>query len=332
MRAVVVESAGSAVVRRVPDPRPGPAALVRVERAGLCGTDLKIVNGAIPVRTPRILGHEIVGRVEVAGAGQRVPVGTRVVVDPSVACGRCRVCRQDLPQLCPDGALLGRDVDGGCAGYVTVDEDRLHPVPDEISADAAALLQVLSTCVHSQERLAVFPGQTAVVIGLGVAGFLHLQLLRARGVEQVIAVTRSDRKHELATRLGATAVVGPDDAADVAADLTGGCGADIVVECAGTPHTLRQAMLLAGPGATVLAFGTTVEADGMPTYQWYYKELTILNSRAARPRDFARAIDLARHQLRLAPLVSAAYPLERAADALVACADSDRLKVVIDIC
>ena len=331
MRAVVVAAPGAAEVRTVPDPRPGADAVVRVERAGLCGTDLKIVSGAVPVRTPRILGHEIIGRVATAGAGRQVPVGTRVVVDPSVSCGRCRTCRRDLPHLCPHGALLGRDVDGGCAGYVTVAEDRLHPVPDDVSDEAAVLLQVLATCVHAHERLPGFPGRTAVVIGLGVAGFLHLQLLRAQGVEQVVAVTRSAAKHELATRLGATVTVAPDDAEAAVADLTGGLGADVTVECAGTPHTLRQAMLLAGPGGTVLAFGTTVEADGMPTYQWYYKELTILNPRAARPRDFDRAIGLARHRLRLAPLVSAVYPLDDAVEALAACADPARLKVVIDL-
>lgn len=329
MRAVIVEATGTAAVRDVPDPAAGDGALVRVERVGLCGTDLKIVSGAIPVRARRILGHEIVGRVEVAGVRQRVSVGTRVVVDPSVACGRCHVCRHDRPHLCPDGALLGRDVDGGCAAYVTVDEDRLHPVPEEVSDDAAVLVQVLATCVHAQEGLAVFPGQTAVVIGLGVAGFLHLQLLRLRGVEQVVAVTRSRSKYQLATSLGAT-VVPPIRAGAAVADLTGGRGADIVVECAGTAHTLRQAMLLAGPGATVVAFGILGEADGLPTYQWYFKELTIRCPRSARPRDFPRAIGLARDRLRLAPLVSAVYPLDDAVDALAACADSDRLKVVID--
>lgn len=331
MRAVTFEEPGSVAVRHLPDPMPGSAALVRIERIGLCGTDLKIVSGAVPVAGQRILGHELVGRVAVAGQHRRVPEGTRVVIDPNIACGHCPVCRHDRPHLCPNGALMGRDVDGGCAEYAVVDEDRLYPLPDEISHDAAASLQVLTTCVHAQETVSVFPGQTAVVVGLGVAGLLHTQLLRLRGAQQVIGVTRSRSKRELAVNLGADAVFAPDDAAEAVAEATDGRGADLVVECAGTPDTLRQSMLLAGPGGTVLVFGTTVEADAMPTYQWYYKELTIVCPRAARPRDFPRAIAMARHKLRLDPLLTAAYPLDAATEALASFGDSDRLKVVLEV-
>jgi L-iditol 2-dehydrogenase len=331
MRAVLVEAPGSVGIREVPDPTPGPAALVRIERVGLCGSDRKIVNGAVPVDWPRILGHELVGRVAVAGRRKQPPEGARVVIDPTIACGRCPVCRHDRPHLCPHGALMGRDVDGGCADYAAVDEDRLHPVPAEISDDAAAVLQPLATCVHAQEGLPAFPGQTAVVVGLGVAGLLHTQLLRLRGVRQVIGVTRADWKRELATGLGADLVVRPEDAAEAVADATGGYGADLVVESAGAPETLRQATLLAGPGGTVVAFGITGRADAMPTYRWYYRELTIVSPRSARPRDFPRAIALARRQLRLAPLVSASYPLHAAAEALASLDDPHRLKVVLEV-
>jgi L-iditol 2-dehydrogenase len=331
MRAAVVVGPGSVDVREVPEPvADDGAALVRIGRAGLCGTDVKIVRGEVPVDTPRIIGHELVGRV--VRTGGLLPEGTRVLVDPSVACGRCPICRRDLPHLCPHGALMGRDVEGGCAEIAAVPENRLHPIPDAIGDDAAALLQVLSTCVHAQEGVTVFPGRPAVVVGLGVAGLLHVQLLRARGADPVIGVTRARWKRDLATRMGASTVVTPDEADQAVADLTGGFGADLAVECAGTPHTLRQSMRLAGAGGTVLVFGTTApHADAMPTYDWYYKELTIVNSRAARPRDVEHAIALAGGPLTLAPLVTAAYPLERAADAFAACADPEQLKVVVDI-
>jgi L-iditol 2-dehydrogenase len=332
MRAVVVEAVNTVRVREIADPHPGRAALVRVERAGLCGTDLKIVHGTIPVRTPRVLGHELVGRVASAGARELVPEGTRVVIDPSIACGRCHVCRNDRPQLCPDGALIGRDVDGGCAEFVVVEEERLHPIPNTVPDDAAALLQVLSTCVHAQDCVGVFPGQTAVVVGLGVSGLLHVQLLRARGVDRVIGVTRSAWKREPAIGMGATTVVPPDRAAEAVADVTGGRGADLAVECVGTAATLRQAMRLAGTGGTVLVFGTTApHADGMPTYDWYLKELTIISPRAARPRDFERAITLADGQLTLARLGTAVFPLCEAPRAFAAFDDPAHLKIVLQV-
>ncbi|MQA95273.1 MAG: alcohol dehydrogenase catalytic domain-containing protein [Streptosporangiales bacterium] len=331
MRALVVEAPGEIRVRDVARPSPGGHALVQVERAGLCGTDLKIISGAVPVRTPRILGHELVGRVVVPAAGGRFAEGTRVVVDPVVSCGRCPVCRADLPHLCPDGGLIGRDRDGGAAAYLTVPEERLHRVPDDLGMDAAALLQVLATCVHAQEPVEVPVGGTAVVVGLGVTGQIHAQLLALRGAGRVVGVTRSVAKRELAERLGAYAAVPPSEAEGVVRDLTGGLGGDLVVECAGTPETLSLAMRLAGPGGTVLCYGTIApHADQVPTYDWYLKELRLLGARAARPRDFPRAIALAAGPLRLAPLLTATYPLDRAADAVAACADPTQLKVVLD--
>jgi threonine dehydrogenase-like Zn-dependent dehydrogenase len=171
------------------------------------------------------------------------------------------------------------------------------------------------------------------VVGLGVSGLLHLQLLRERGVSTLIGITRSAAKRELALRLGAGVVAAPGEADAAVAEATGGRGTDLAVECAGTQETLAQAMRLAGAGGTVLVFGTTAPAaDGLPTYQWYFKELTILNPRAARPRDCDAAIRLAASgRLELAPLVTARFPLAQASRALAACAAPGQLKVMLDV-
>jgi threonine dehydrogenase-like Zn-dependent dehydrogenase len=338
MRAAIIESittgdGARVAVRDVPEPAAGGHALVRVAQAGVCGTDIKIAAGDIPVCVPRVMGHEMTGWVESPGPRGLVPAGTRVLVNPAVWCGVCDLCRRDLPELCRAGALLGRDVDGCFADVVAVDETLLHPIPDGVTADEGALLQVLSTCVHAQSGLRPAPGDTAVVVGLGVSGLLHVQLLRARGVGTVIGITRSAAKRDLAMACGATAVAGPDAAGETVLEATGGRGADIAIECAGTAATLAQTMRLAGAGATVVVFGTTVSpAGGLPTYDWYYKELTILNPRAARPRDCDQAVRLAAaHRVELAPLVTARFPLEQVTDALAACRDSRQLKVVLDI-
>jgi threonine dehydrogenase-like Zn-dependent dehydrogenase len=333
MRAVVVEGKQRAVVRTVEAPQPGARALVRVQRGGLCGTDLKILSGEIPVAFPRVLGHEMVGRVEVPGARGLVPAGTRVLIDPGISCGYCAVCRDDRPYLCPSGALMGRDVDGGFADLVAVDETCLHPVPQSISDDASAVLQVLATCVHGQERVQISPPRTAVVVGLGVSGLLHLQLMRARGMDTVVGVTRSGWKRELAKSLGATAVAEPQQAQQVVADVSGGQGAGLVVECVGSAPALRQAMTLAGPGGTVLVFGIPpAQVDGVPGYRWYFQELTIVNTRAARPRDYDRAVRLAAAGVvALAPLVTATYPLADVAEAIEVTRDPAHLKVVLKI-
>jgi len=331
VRAAVIEQPGRVTTREVARPAAAGRALVRVAQAGLCGTDVKIAAGQIPVAMPRVMGHEMTGWVVEPGPRGVLPAGTPVLVNPAVFCGYCDLCRRDLPQLCRNGALLGRDVDGCFAEFVAVDEACLHPLPDTLPAADAGLLQVLSTCVHAQSGLPA--AGSAVVVGLGVSGLLHLQLLRERGVRTLIGITRSAAKRELALRLGATAVAPPGEAAGLVAEATSGRGADLAVECVGSQETLAQAMRLAGAGGTVLVFGTTApSADALPTYEWYFKELTIRNPRAARPRDCDAAIALAAAgRLELAALVTARFPLAQAGPALAACADPGQLKVMLDV-
>jgi threonine dehydrogenase-like Zn-dependent dehydrogenase len=333
MRAALLEEPGRVAVRDVPSPVAGGRALVRVAQASLCATDLKIAEGQTPVQVPRVLGHEMTGWVETAGPTAAVPAGTRVLVNPALFCGRCDLCTRDLPNLCRNGGLMGRDADGGFAEFVAVAESQLHPVPATVPDAEAALLQVLSTCVHAQSGLRSSLGDRAAVIGLGVTGLLHVQLLRARGVQTIIGITRSPRNQSLALKLGATVAVAPQAAPEVVQDATNGRGVDVAIECAGTAATLAQAMRLTGAGGTVLAFGITApSADGMPTYEWYYKELTIVSPRAARPRDCDLAVSLcAERRLDLAPLITARFPLAHLEEALRACHDPAQLKIIIDV-
>ncbi len=322
---------GELQVRDVPDPIGNGRALVRLERAGICGTDLKILDGAMPVAYPVIMGHEMVGVVSRTGSQGRLPSGTRVLVNPGTHCRNCYLCDTDRPHLCRHGGLLGRDMDGVFAELIALEEHFLHVVPDVIDPDASGLLQVLGTVVHAQQTVAVMPGSVAVVVGLGVSGLLHLQLLRASGVERVIGVTRSAWKLDLATRLGALAVATPEDAAGVVADVSGGRGADLVVEAVGTGSTVAQAIELCGSGGEVIVYGTvTGEGGPMPYYQLYFKEITLRYPRAARPEDYDRAIALAATgRIRLDPLVTASFPLENAPDALAAARSGEHLKVLL---
>lgn len=333
MWAAVIDGPGSVAVKDIPPVQPADGrALVRVSQAGICGTDLKIAAGSIPVATPLVLGHEMTGRVEIPGRSGSPAAGTAVLLNPSTFCGRCHLCRGDRPYLCPHGRLLGRDSDGCFAEYVAADEALLHPIPDSVTFDDGALLQVLATCIHGQSAVQARPEDCAVVIGLGVAGLLHVQLLRERGVRTIVAVTGSSWKSEIAERFGASTVVAPAEAAEAVADVTAGRGAGIVVECAGSAATLAQAFRLAGAGATVMVFGITTSVAQTSPYDWYYKELTIASPRAARPRDYDSAVTLcAQRRLDLAPLVTSRFPLSQLAAALSASADPAQLKVVLDI-
>lgn len=332
VRAAVLLAPGRVAVRDVPDPEADGSVVVQVEQAGICGTDASIASGALPVALPRILGHEIVGRV-VGGTeatGGDLTVGDRVLVDPSASCSRCPTCRRGLVHLCPHGGLMGRDSDGGLSELVSVAPGRLHVVPEEVDRDSAAILQVLGTCIHAHRQFTVFPGGAAVVVGLGVSGLLHVELFRARGIATVIGIGRSEHKRQLALAVGATAVATPEEAAGLVREITGGSGADVVVEAVGTDSTIAQAVALAAAGGSVVVFGTVAGVGAMPHYKLYHKEIRVLYPRAALPGDYDDAIALvASGTVSGAPIVSDRLTLAGVPEVLGSWpGDARRLKVV----
>jgi 2-desacetyl-2-hydroxyethyl bacteriochlorophyllide A dehydrogenase len=310
-----------------PDGKP----VVEITRAGICGTDLKIADGSIPVTYPRVLGHEMAGVVESAGrAGQLVP-GSRVLIDPAYYCGRCAQCRAGHTNLCRYGGLLGRDADGGIAERIAVDASQLHLLPDGVTDDEAPLIQVLATCVHAQSLIPDPSGQPAVVVGLGVTGLMHVQLLKSRGCSPVIGVTRSEAKRARAREFGADLAVAPADAETSLADALGGEGPPLVVDCAGTEDSVRLALEVAAPAATVLCYGTiSAETLRLPFYQLYFKQLRLQNARASVPEDFGPAIAMvSAGKVRLDPLISGVFALRDVAGAIRAARDPGQLKVLI---
>jgi 2-desacetyl-2-hydroxyethyl bacteriochlorophyllide A dehydrogenase len=332
VKAVRVVSPSSLEVVDVPMPEGTGDVVVRSRVVGVCGTDVKVFTGAIPVDYPRVLGHEVIGEVVEAPAGVHVSAGDRVLIDPASACGYCDLCLAGRGHLCRNAGLMGREVDGVFAEFVRVPSTRLIPIPDSISETASGLLQVLGTCVHAQRAVSVFPGQVAAVIGLGVAGQLMVQLLRERGV-RVVGITRSQWKLDLASAHGAEVTATPDKAAAVLAEMTGGRGPDLVIEAAGTERTLAQSIDLVGIGGEVLVFGTlTGGNEGLPYYQLYFKELTIYNPRAALIGDYAAGVRLAAEgRLQLEPIVTHRLTLDDAGQAFELVHDPSSLKVLMQV-
>jgi threonine dehydrogenase-like Zn-dependent dehydrogenase len=125
--------------------------------SGICGTDFKIYSGAIPVRYPRIMGHEMIGEVVEGGDAAGFRPGDRVIVDPELYCGACFHCRIGQTHLCPKGMLLGRDANGGFAEYVAPPASHVFHLPDSVDSRTAPLIQVLTTCLHAQRQINIFP-------------------------------------------------------------------------------------------------------------------------------------------------------------------------------
>src|SRR5689334_15507289 len=234
MKAMVLSAPNQLALGEVVRPAIGEGqVLVRVTYSGICGTDYKLYSGAIPVRYPRIMGHEMIGKVVEAGPGAAVRPGDRAIIDPELYCGACFHCRIGQTHLCPNGMLLGRDANGGFAEYVTAPASHVFPLPDSIDNQTAPLIQVLTTCLHAQRQINVFPGETVAVLGLGVTGQLHVQLAKARGAT-VIGITRSAEKRAMAERLGADVTIpGGDNVIEQVRELNEGRGADVTIETTG---------------------------------------------------------------------------------------------------
>jgi len=335
MKAMVLKGPRELKLETIERPVPSEdQVLVQVTSSGICGTDLKIYDGAIPVQYPRVMGHELCG-VLVEGGDGHIRTGDRVMVDPSVYCGSCFCCQAGDTSICPHGGLLGRDSNGGFAEHVVVSRRQIFPLPATIDDRQAPLIQVATTCLHGQRRLDIFPGHSVVVLGLGVSGQLHVQLAKARGAHPVIGITRSAWKRSLAEKLGAdiTLPSGPD-AERAVLEATHGQGADVVIECTGKLPAVASAIAMARRGGGVLLFGIITAGEGtLPFYQLYFKELTIVNSRAAKSEDFPATISLAASgAVNLEALVTHVVPLSDLGTALrMLESDADeRMKIILD--
>ena len=303
--------------------------LIRVSHSGICGTDLKIFHGAIQVNHPLVMGHEMIG-----DAVEGKSTGPRVIVDPVYFCGRCYLCNHGQMHLCTNGGLFGRDCDGGFAEYFAAPPGSVYELPDDIAGEAP-LIQVLTTCLHGHRLARIFAGESVVVTGLGVTGQLHIQLAKAFGASPVIGITRRAWKRELAESLGADLTLAPgDDMIERVRDATEGRGADLVIETVAKVTLLSDAIHMVRTGGRLLLFGIYTETEGtLPFYDFYLKELNLINTRAAQSRDYPASIDLVRRgAVKLAPLITHTLPLDELDTALgmLDLSTGRQMKVLLD--
>ncbi len=311
MRAARLEGVGALRVRAVDEPAPAADELViRVEACGICGTDRHILHGDYPSAVPVTLGHELAGTVIATGDGALLPAGTRVAVDPNIACGRCHECRRGDVCLCPSRVAIGVDLDGGLADYALVPARQAYALPPGVPAEWGALCEPLACCLHALDLAQIQAGMSVAVIGGGVIGQLMVQLARLCGAATVVLATRQASRRALAETLGATATVDPG-AADVVQAIGGSGGSapggvDVVLECVGTAQTFEQAVALARRGGTVLIFGVAAESEraAISPFEVFARELRIVGS-YLNPLTHGRAVELvASGRLQLEPLIT----------------------------
>jgi (R,R)-butanediol dehydrogenase/meso-butanediol dehydrogenase/diacetyl reductase len=320
-RAVVLAEPRRFLLAEQPKGEPAAGeAVVRIAATAVCHTDLTIYTGQHPgVRYPVVLGHEAAGVVEAVGADTHIPVGTRVVLNPVVACGTCDCCVRGDEHLCRRGGVLGRELPGSLAEHVVVAERYLHAIPAEIGLETATLIETLATVRHAQQRVRIDPGNAVVVLGQGTSGLLHTRLAKLSGASPLLGISRSAWKRHRAERMGADATIDPSigDVVRNVHALTGGLGADLVIDTAGDPGLLRRAMDMTRPGGTLLLYAINKEpVPDFTTFQTYYQELTLVGSRALLGADFEPSIRLvASGAVNLDGFITDSYSLDRTATA-----------------
>ncbi|GGJ08689.1 sorbitol dehydrogenase [Alicyclobacillus cellulosilyticus] len=236
-------------------------ALVQVMAVGVCGSDVHYYEhgriGDFVVRQPLILGHECAGVVVATGAAvTRVKPGDRVAIEPGVTCGRCPACKSGRYNLCPEVQFLATPpVDGAFAEYIVHREDFLHPIPDGMSFEAAALVEPFSVGLHACARAGVRPGDTVAILGMGPVGLLAVVAAAAYGAQRIIVSDLEENRLAAARRLGATDTVPAAAGAEAILALTGGQGVDVALETAGHPKALATAMAVLRRGGRLAVVG-----------------------------------------------------------------------------
>ncbi|HEV8413190.1 MAG TPA: alcohol dehydrogenase catalytic domain-containing protein [Bryobacteraceae bacterium] len=293
--------------------------LVRVRAALTCGTDVKVFRRgyhAKMIRPPALFGHELAG--DVAAVGSDVAgfhVGQRVVAANSAPCGACYYCERGQENLCED--LLFNN--GAYAEYIRIPnrivEKNLHEIPAHVSYQDAALVEPLACVMRGLEETGVKPGDTVAVIGLGPIGMMFVRLAKAVYNARVIAIGRRRSQLDRAAGMGADEVVLNEEGSDVVTPvhkLTGGRGADIVIEAVGLPEVWQLAIKLLRRGGVVNFFGGCPEGTDVPVDAGllHYSELTLKASFHHTPALIRQALDIiSRGRVTARDLVNRVEPL-----------------------
>lgn len=291
MKAIVYKGPGQLELteRPVPSLHPGHV-LVKVFYIGVCGTDLLIWKGGLPrIIPPVVLGHEFSGTVVDPNGVAGVSEGDPVVIEPLLSCGTCWACRHGHPHVCRSLRLIGIDVDGAAAEYVSVPAEKLHPTPQGLSLRDAALAEPLSVAVHMVRRSAAGLGDRVIILGGGPIGALVAFVCRDAGVAEVVVSEPNESRRGLLASMGLEALDLGDDLTTVL-DRTDGEGFDVVFELAGVEATMLQATDLARVRGTILLGALPGAPLGARVASAVTKEQNLTGSRVYESRDMEHAL------------------------------------------
>ncbi len=304
-----------------PMPEPGPGEiLVRVAAVGICGSDLHYYfEGAIGDTQcvyPMVLGHEPTGAVVKTGPGVTGwSAGDRAALEPAIYCYHCEFCRSGRHNVCEHIRFMSMPGDPGYfREYVSLSAANLLPLPRELSFQEATLFEPLAVVLHSMKFAAVQPGETAVVFGAGPIGLMTVAMLKLCGAGRVWAVEPVAERRELASGIGADAVLEPADAVDAIHADTRGRGVDVAIDCAAHGDSMNACIQVVRNAGRVVVTG--IPSDARVAIEFHVmrrKEIALFNVRRSNHESETALVLLREHRARFSAVLTHEFPLQQAA-------------------
>ena len=335
MKSVVIHAPRDLRIEEAAAAAPGPGQVaIRIKAGGICGSDLHYYLhggfGAVRLREPMVLGHEIAGLVEALGEGvQGLSPGQAVAVNPSLPCGACRQCLAGRPNHCLEMRFYGSamrmpHVQGGFSELLVCEAERAVPLPEGMTTALAAFAEPLAVCLHAARQAGPMLGARVLVTGAGPIGNLAIAVARHAGAREVVVTDLHSTPLMTARRMGADRTLSMSEDPDGLLPYTLDKGHfDLVFEASGSGAALASAIQAARPGAVIVQLGLGGDV-GLPLSALVAKEITLRGTFRFH-EEFALAVDvLARGDIDPTPLLSATMPMTEAVAAFELAADRNR--------
>jgi threonine dehydrogenase-like Zn-dependent dehydrogenase len=314
MKAAYFDGSTISIQNNYPEPKPGET-LVKVRIAGICGTDLEMIQGYASYTG--VLGHEFVGQV--VKSENKDLIGKRVVGEINAGCGKCQMCATGLERHCPERTVLGiYKRDGAFAQYLSLPEKNLHVIPDSISDEQAVFVEPLAAAFEIEEQLKIDANSNIAILGDGRLAQLITRVLRINH-KNITCFGRHQNKLGLLSKLGVRTkiVIMPEDEHTF----------DVVVEATGSESGFVDTMRLAKPRGIVILKSTIASKNKLDLTAAIVNEITFVGSRCGPFRPAIQA--LATGMVSVDDLIDSIYPLDKLDDALDAARNPDKLKVLL---
>jgi len=316
----------------IPKPK-SDQVLLRIKAAGICGTDIHVINGHAPAGFPLILGHEVSGEVvELGSEVSTLKVGDRVTVDPNVFCGHCSFCRTNDIHLCKNNRCFGLFADGGFAEYAVINANFAYPLPDSVSWLEGAMVEPIACCMHGAEIAQYRTGDSVLIHGVGAIGNIHVQLARLHGASTIIVSDPIESRRELALKMGADYAFNPvtqDIYAEVRKILPD--GPRIIIDCSGRPEVIENSVSQVRWGGRIVMFGVCPSDATIKINPAYMndREISLCGSYDYIYSHSAAIQLISSGRLNIRPLISHTFTLQEYEEAFNTFGTKNSMKIMI---